>query len=581
VPALSLRFRINLLISVVTLLFVAILLNVVIDDARRSIREEMEGANRVTLQLLSTVLRDAGARTDPSRASEALLGFLRELGRVRAHDIRLFDRDDREIYASPPSVYKAGRAAPRWFSALVHPQLPVVNMPVDGGHLVVTVDSSRSILDAWDELAELMTLAVAFAVAVNALVFFLVGRSVRPVDAVAEGLQRMERGEFHTRLPRFAVPEFEAIGGSFNRMADALEASLADNRRLALIAQQSGDAIFTLDLEGRVGYWNPAAERLLGYGAAEMAGRTAECIVPQDGRAQFAAHAELIRARGLVDHVETVRLARDGRRVEVAVSAAPLVDPVSDTVIGGIWSLRDVTEAKRAREAEAELAQNRHLTRLIQTRLEEERRLIARELHDELGQYVTAVKTLGAVIANQTRTSGGETHRGAVTIVEVAERIYDIVHDIVRQLRPSALDHLGLEDALAEAVGNWRRLQPGMAVELRMEGELDGLGEETNITIYRIVQECLTNVVKHAQASRVDILVRRPLGEPWLMLTVSDDGRGLTERNAVEAARFGLLGMRERTEALGGSFELDAVPGAGVTVRVRLPAPAAAGEAAA
>lgn len=114
-----------------------------------------------------------------------------------------------------------------------------------------------------------------------------------------------------------------------------------------------------------------------------------------------------------------------------------------------------------------------------------------------------------------------------------------------------------------------------------MEGELDGLGEETNITIYRIVQECLTNVVKHAQASRVDILVRRPLGEPWLMLTVSDDGRGLTERNAVEAARFGLLGMRERTEALGGSFELDAVPGAGVTVRVRLPAPAAAGEAAA
>lgn len=570
----SLRFRINLLVSVVTLLFAVTLLNVVIDDARRSIREEMEGANRVTLQLLSNVLRDAGERADSSRAGEALLGFLRELGRVRAHDIRLFDRDDRETYASPPSVYKAGRAAPQWFSALVRPQLPVVNIPVNGGHLVVTVDSSRSILDAWDELAELMTLALTFVVAVNALVFFLVGRSVRPVDAVAQGLQRMEHGEFHTRLPRFAVPEFQAIGGSFNRMADALEASQADNRRLALIAQQSGDAIYTLDLEGRVGYWNPAAERLLGYSAADMAGCAIACIVPQDRRAQFAGHAELIRARSPVDHVETVCVARDGRHIDVAVSAAPLVDPVSGMVIGGIWSLRDITEAKRAREAEAELAQNRHLTRLIQTRLEEERRSIARELHDELGQYVTAIKTLGAVIANQTRASGGEIHRGAATIVEVAEHIYDIVHDIVRQLRPSALDHLGLEDALAEAVGNWRRLQPGMAVELRMEGEIDGLGEETNITVYRIVQECLTNVVKHAQASRVDILIRRPPGEPWLALVVRDDGRGLIERNAVEAARFGLLGMRERTEALGGFFELDAAPGAGVTIRVRLPAPA-------
>ncbi len=576
--AMSLRFRINLLISVVTALFVVALFKVVIDDSRRSIREEMEGANRVTLQLLSTVLRDAGMRGDAERAGQVLLGFLRELGRVRAHDIRLFDRDDRELYASPPSVYKAGRSAPGWFAALVQPQLPVINLPVNGGHLVVTVDSSRSILDAWDDFTELVILAVMFAVAVNALVFFFVGRSVRPVSKVAEGLRRMERGEFHTRLPHFSVPEFDAIGGSFNHMADALEASQAENRRLALIAQQSGDAILTHDLEGRVGYWNPAAERLLGYSAAEMAGRPVDCVVPEDRRAELVAHGDLIRQRGLIDHVETVRLARDGRRVEVALSAAPLVDPASDTVIGAIWSLRDVTAAKRAREAEAELAQNRHLTRMIQTRLEEERRLIARELHDELGQYVTAIKTLGAVIANQTRDSGGETHRSAGTIVEVAERIYDIVHDIVRQLRPSALDHLGLRDALEDLVGNWRRLHPQIAVELRIAGALDGLGEETNITVYRIVQECLTNVVKHAHASQVEIDVQRLEAAP-LRLWVRDDGRGLRERNTVEAARFGLLGMRERTEALGGRFELEGAPGRGVTVRVELPAVAAvAGE---
>jgi signal transduction histidine kinase len=213
---------------------------------------------------------------------------------------------------------------------------------------------------------------------------------------------------------------------------------------------------------------------------------------------------------------------------------------------------------------------------MIQTHLEEERRLIARELHDELGQYVTAIKTLGAVIANQTRDSGGETHRSARTIVEVAERIYDIVHDIVRQLRPSALDHLGLRDALEDVVGNWRRLHPQIAVELRISGALDGFGEETNITVYRIVQECLTNVVKHAQAARVEIDVQHPEGAPLLRLSVRDDGRGLPERNTVEAARFGLLGMRERAEALGGRFELEGAAGRGVTVRVELPAVAAA-----
>ena len=572
--AMSLRFRINLLISVVTALFVVALCKVVVDDAQRSIREEMEGANRVTLQLLSTVLRDAGMRGDTERAGQVLLGFLRELGRVRAHDIRLVDGDDRELYASPPSVYKAGRSAPAWFAALVQPQMPVINLPFNGGHLVVTVESSRSILDAWDDFVALMSLVVVFAVAVNALVFFLVGRSVRPVRKVAEGLERMERGEFHTRLPHFSVPEFDAIGGSFNRMADALEASQAENRRLALIAQQSGDAILTLDPDGRVGYWNPAAERLLGHFAADMTGHDVSCIVPEDRRAEFAHHGALIRARGLIDHVETVCLARDGRRVEVSLSAAPLVDPATDAVIGAIWSLRDVTEAKRAREAEAELAQNRHLTRLIQMRLEEERRVIARELHDELGQNVTAIKTLGAVIANQARAAGGEVYRSATTIVEIAERIYDIVHDIVRQLRPSALDHLGLREALEEVVGNWRRLHPRIGVELRIEGALDGLGEETNITVYRIVQECLTNVVKHAQASRVEIRVRRLPGKGWLRLSVRDDGRGLPERNTVEAARFGLLGMRERAEAQGGRFELDGAPGAGVVVRVELPVPA-------
>lgn len=576
----SLRFRINLLITVLTTLFALAVLKIVVDDARRSIREEMEGSNRVTLQLLSTVIRDAQIVAQSEEGGQVLLGFLRELGRVRAHEIQLSDADGRVLYASPPSIYKAGRSAPAWFVSLVRPELPVINLPVQRGTVSVLVDPSRSVLDAWDDLKVLLALIVSFLVAANVLVFFLIGRSLRPVQTILDGLQRMERGEHQVRLPRLATTELESISQSFNRMADTLERSVAENRRLALVAQQSGDAIVILDLEGRVSFWNPAAERLFGYPADEIVGEPARLLVPHHQVAEAADYSAALRARRTVDHVETVRRAKDGRPIDVALSAAPLTDPATDEVMGEIYSLRDITELKRAREAETELAQNRALTQLIQTSLEEERRAIARELHDELGQCITAVRTIGTVIAQQTEQTQPEVHRSARTIVDVAGRIYDSVHGIIRQLRPTALDHLGLGETLQEAVDQWRRVHPELAFELTMAGDVQGLGETVNITVYRIVQECINNVVKHARASRVDIDVRRAGTAEGAILhvRVRDDGRGLVEPEAVRATRFGVLGMRERAEAIGGTFELLTPATGGVEVHATLPLDRPGGE---
>ncbi|MCW5626062.1 MAG: PAS domain S-box protein, partial [Burkholderiales bacterium] len=494
---------------------------------------------------------------------------LRGLGRVRAHDIRFFDADDQPLYASPPSVYKVGQDAPDWFVRLVRPEMPVINLPVQGGNLTVTVDPSRSIVDAWDDLRVLLAVILVFLVAVNVLVFFLIGRSLRPVASVLHGLKQMERGDYAARLPRYALPEFDAIGHTFNGMASALQASTAENTRLALIAQQSGDAIFIHDLEGNVSYWNPAAERLLGWAAADIVGHSAMLITPDDRRDELLTQSTTLRSRGMVDHVETQRLTRDGRRVDVALSAAPLVDPERDEVIGEICSLRDITEVKRAREAEAQLADNRRLTQLIQERLEEERRVIARELHDELGQCVTAIRTIGTVIATQSEKDNPDVHRSASTIVSVAGRIYDTVHDIIRQLRPSQLDHLGLRDALEDVVGGWRRLHPDVACRLDLEGELDGMGELVNITVYRIVQECLTNIAKHARATAVEVRVIQ--SGSVVAVRVRDDGRGINGSNGADATRFGLLGMRERVEGLGGHFAVDSSPGEGMTVLAQIP----------
>ncbi len=570
----SLRVRINLLITVLTVLFTAAVLKIAVDDTRRAIREEMEGANRVTLQLLSTVIRDAQIVSGPQAGGHAvLLGFLRELGRVRAHDIVLRDVDDTLLYASPPSAYKAGRSAPEWFVRLVRPELAVINLPVSRGNLTVTVDPSRSVLDAWDDLGSLVAVIAVFLVAVNVLVFFLLGRSLQPVEAILAGLQRMARGDLGARLPVFRTPEFAAISQTFNGMADALERSLAENRRLALVAQQSSDAILIQDLEGRVSYWNPAAERLFGYSSAEIVGKPGALIVPADLQPELARQSAALRARSSIDPVETRRLTRDGREIDVALAAAPLVDPASDQVIGEICSLRDVTELKRAREAELELAQNRRLTQLIQASLEEERRSIARELHDELGQWATAVRTIGTVIATRTEGTQPDLHRSARMIVDTAGRIYDTLHGIIRQLRPSALDHLGLRDTLEEAVVQWRSMHPEIDFRLAVEGGLEGLGERVNITVYRIVQECLNNIVKHAAASVAEVSVSRvdEHGRDSLRVTVRDNGRGLVDPAAVRATRFGMLGMRERAEALGGRLEVTGGEGGGLTVGVVIP----------
>jgi PAS domain S-box-containing protein len=577
----SLRVRINLLITVLTVLFTAAVLKIAVDDTRRAIREEMEGANRVTLQLLSTVIRDAQIVSGPDAGGHAvLLGFLRELGRVRAHDIVLRDVDDELLYASPPSAYKAGRSAPEWFVRLVRPELAIINLPVSRGNLSVTVDPSRSVLDAWDDLGSLVAVIAVFLVAVNILVFFFLGRSLQPVEAILAGLQRMARGDLGARLPVFRTPEFRAISQTFNGMADALERSLAENRRLALVAEQSGDAILILDLQGRVSYWNPAAERLFGYPSADIVGQPGELIVPVDLRPELARQSAALRARASTDPVETRRLRRDGREIDVALAAAPLVDPASDQVIGEIYSLRDVTELKRAREAALELVQNRRLTQLIQASLEEERRSIARELHDELGQWATAVRTIGTVIATRTEGTQPDIHRSARMIVDTAGRIYDTLHGIIRQLRPSALDHLGLRDTLEEAVGQWRSMHPEIDFRLAVEGEVEGLGERVNITVYRIVQECLNNIVKHAGASTAEVSVIRAdeHGRDSLRVTVRDNGRGLVDPAAVRATRFGMLGMRERAEALGGRLEVNSGDAGGLTVGVVIPLAESSGQ---
>ncbi len=570
----SLRFRINLVITLVIVAFTIATGNLLIEETRRSIREEMEAGTRITAQLLETVIANTRPNIQDAPHNQILLSFLQRVGRVRANEIRLYDENEKLLYTSPPPVYKRGRWAPQWFTALVRPQLSDFRLNLISGSVVITPDPSRSVLDAWDDLKQFFWLMLGFFVLVNVIVFWLLGRSLRPVGKILGALSLMEKGRFETRLPLFGSPEFDSIGHVFNRMAQTLEESLAENKRLALVAKQSSDAIIIHDLEGRISFWNPAAERMFGYRMEDIVGRSATLLTTPDRNGEIQENLDTVKRRVLIEMIETQRVTKDGRVVDVALSAAPLVDPGSDEVIGEICSMRDITEHKLVRQAELELEQNRQLTHAIQSRLEEERRSIARELHDELGQCVTAIKTIGTAISNRTQESAPDIHANALTIVSVASHIYDVVHGIIRQLRPTALDHLGLSETLKDTVSAWRKRHPEIACDLRLEGELEGMGETINITVYRIVQECLTNVARHAVATHSDIDVSRCSHAQHgdvVKVTVRDNGKGFVQQSEREATRFGLIGMRERVQALEGEFRIDSSLGAGVTVTVVIP----------
>jgi signal transduction histidine kinase len=230
-----------------------------------------------------------------------------------------------------------------------------------------------------------------------------------------------------------------------------------------------------------------------------------------------------------------------------------------------------VLYARRYVQLQRVLAMNRRLIGQTMQVQEQERHRLARELHDELGQYLNAIK-LDAQTLQLDSHASDNTNAPAKRIAAAADHVYEVAGNLVRRLRPPALDELGLSAALEACVNSWQRTNPSLGVQLSIGGSVEGLGEKVNLAIYRIVQEALTNCVRHAHATHMYIDLTRAPGTQGgsLLLELRDDGAGMRKEQA-PGAGHGLAGMRERATQAGGSFELLSEPGRGVTIRVEIP----------
>ncbi len=438
----SLKFRLNLLITLLSLAFILVVGSILVNDTRTSIRERVEAASRVTVQLLDTVIISSALNPEYGQTDKVLQSFLQSLGYVRSSHIVLYDISGNVLYTSPASTYKADVHAPSWFEKMVQPPVETVERRIRYGTLVVSSSAAGSIREAWSGFRQLMWVGLFFFVLLNLMVYALLSHSLKPIKPILTSINRMERGDLSTRLPTFTLPEFNRIGHSLNRMAESL-----------------------------------AMER--------------------------------------------------------------------------------------------QLEENRQLTQLIQTHIEDERRSLARELHDELGQYVTAIKTFAVAIANKAKDKSPDIAANAQTIVGAANQIYEGMHSIIRQLRPGALDNLGLSETLRDTMNYWQKLHANVRFELKLNGQLDDLGESLNINVYRIVQESINNALKHAQASSIEVSLT--LLENELQLLIKDDGVGMNMASVDQSQHFGLLGIRERVQGFHGSFSLLSEPNRGTAIHINIP----------
>ncbi len=346
------------------------------------------------------------------------------------------------------------------------------------------------------------------------------------------------------------------------RAAEALRES---EERLRLVIESVEDyAIITTDLEGTITGWNTGAEKSFGWMRAEAVGQSVEMIFTPEDRENSVHKLEMQTAleNGRADD-ERWHYHKDETRFFVSGVLTLLKDGAS----GFVKIARDQTEKMRAEKA----VRDREIMQRIVGAQELERKRLARDLHDELGQQFTALRL------NLERAKQMCDDEAVCAVIDkiqtVAKRIDDGVDFIAWELRPAVLDDLGLYAALDKYVREWSRHTGITAELLGSEMKNARLLPETETNLYRITQEALNNISKHACASSVEISIRRR--DDLTVLIIADDGIGFDlvkiNLNRNDQIKLSLIGMKERASLVGGSFEIESAPDSGTTVFVRVP----------
>ena len=441
----SLRIRLNILIT--TLLVILFLCSsfYTISHARNSVHSEVESSTQLALQLIQA----ASVFLLPNSDEQKQVKFLRkltELDTIRHIHIEIRSPTDVLIPAEDNILFLKSDA-PRWFINLVKPPATEirrwlytpVTTPID---ILIKPDPLDEIHESWIETRNILIFLSIFIILVNILIYIAIGLYLSPIEKILDGLSSIKKGNYKLKLPHFRLPELEKISQQFNHMTQVLLETKARNQLLT----------------------------------------------------------------------------------------------------------------KRSLEIQ-----------------EEERRNLSQELHDELGQTITAIKAVAVSISNKTTLEKRYINSSVKTIVEYSDHVYQVAKNMMHRLRPSVLDEFGLVKALQNMIDEWNDNQDSIFCDFTFLDVPTDLSESLKINIYRIIQESLTNILKHSNASQVTVAIKKDRldNTERINLKIEDNGIGIDQDKIIPG--FGLLGMKERVEMNGGIFEFESSTGNGVKINIFVP----------
>jgi two-component system, NarL family, sensor histidine kinase UhpB len=436
-----LRFRLIALVTVVLLASLGLGGAVILLNASRSVRTEMNSALLVGRQTVDNVVRGIDDAPDPQRDLDNLVDAFKGNRHLRVSvsggsaAAEVQPTDDRAPFGHVPG----------WFVRLIGvapetDQIPVTIGGKPAGVVIIETDPRNEILEVWDELSSSLIVLALFAGGTIPLIYLSIGRALRPLGRLAGALEQVGQGDYAIRVADTLTPELARLRDSFNRMAAHLAATDADNRRL---------------------------------------------------------HEQLL------------------------------------------------------------------------TLQEEERSDIARDLHDEIGPYLFAINV---DVANMVRLldegKATELPFHAQSIAEAARHLQRQVRGMLGRLRPIGLAEFGLSEAIDRLVAFWRRRYPEIEYRTSVAPDCATLNDRVDTTLYRIVQECLSNAVRHGQPRLITISVARDRERSEMTVEVADDGSGFADETALG---YGLIGMEERVRAIGGRIVFANRAGGGFAVSATLP----------
>jgi PAS domain S-box-containing protein len=401
------------------------------------------------------------------------------------------------------------------------------------------------------------------------------------------------------RAERYGLFWFLVFSGAIIALGESNRRGASSRSLLATIVDSSDDAIISKDLDGIITSWNHAAERMFGFSAKQAIGHSVKIIVPDELRAQEQDILFRLRSGEPIDQLETVRCTSTGERVDVSLTISLVKGKgINRGFVGASDIIRNISGRKRAQadlqaakdwleqrvvQRTTELQQKNYAltqqaatvrelsARLLQLQ-DEERRRIARELHDSVGQLLAAININLSRIARDKDKLSPATAKTIDENLNFVEQVLTEIRTMSHLLHPPLLDEVGLESAIRWFIEGFSQ-RSKIDVALNIATGFERLPPELEIALFRVVQECLTNVHRHSGGHKAEVFLARK--ENHVHLEVSDDGHGIPpekqlDLNSPGTLGVGFRGMRERVNQLGGELRVDSSP-SGTRVSTTLP----------